>query len=155
MKSLWAATLAAAVLLAVTACGSSRHEASFAHWSSVGKLRVPTPAGFHELRSVGQVAITDLPTGYLRQTSLPTGFTYPDGVALIVTEAVFHARPPALKLPLSLDELERGSGGYRPFWGGAFVSKACGSCGVYVWIGPKAPAADRAAVVQALTSIKD
>ncbi len=164
VKLLWAGTLGMVMALAVVGCGSSQHVA-FTRWSSVGGLNVPTPARFHEIRWAKGVVTSDLSQQELRVPKLESGDfgdlpTYRNGVFLRVSEGAFNRlsmettpRLP-LRLPLNLDKLG-GSGAGGQWWSGAFASRACArGCGVTVWIGQKAPAADRAAVLQALAAIK-
>jgi hypothetical protein len=87
---------------------------------------------------------------------------WPDGskrVALNVgwrTSGTTLIRTPAqqLTLPITLGKLERASGGL-PDWGGSGqIGKWNDDCGVDIWLGPHASAADRSAVLSALQAIK-
>jgi hypothetical protein len=133
---------------------------------------VPTPAGFREFRWAKGVALVkdnnlskqDLRVPNLEAVDPGDLPTYRDGVFLIISEGIPWTtisqppmpspRPtPTLRLPLNLNELGSGYGG--SLRSGNFKSDACaGGCVVNVWIGPKAPAADRAAVLQALAAVK-
>jgi hypothetical protein len=65
-----------------------------------------------------------------------------NGVALSVFQGSFHEPPQAdFQLPVTLHELEHASGGLTE-WGGAFRFEGQ-ACGVSVWLGPSASAADR------------
>jgi hypothetical protein len=72
---------------------------------------------------------------------------------LVVYETTFMEPSPALTFPLSLENLEQ-----RPRlteWDGAGSIAPGGSAyAVNVWLGPKAPAADRSALLAALQTIK-
>jgi hypothetical protein len=62
--------------------------------------------------------------------------------------------PRRLQFPVTLHELEQGSGGI-PFWeGGGAMGDHYESCGVAVWLGPNASAPDRSAVLSVLQAIK-
>lgn len=167
VRPFWGGIVAVVATLAVVGSGSGQRVA-FSRWSSVGRLSVPKPAGFSEVRWAKGVAIGDLSRQELGVPDLESGRgfpTYRDGAFLIVREATpvpnpggpsqgpTTPPPPRLRLPLSLGEL--GAPGYAGhWWSGGFVSGACtGNCDVVVWIGPKAPAADRAALLEALASI--
>jgi hypothetical protein len=140
------------VVLAVVGCGGS----AFRRWSPARGLSVPTPAGFHTYRSVGGVAISDLSRHevfmpYLESDDEANIPSYLNGVVLFVGGASYIPPIlPPLRLPIGLDELPKGGWGGR---GGNFVC-AQQVCRVWVWLGPKAPARDRAAVLEALASIK-
>jgi hypothetical protein len=54
---------------------------------------------------------------------------------------------------VSLHDLEQASGGLT-LWGGAF-EVGHEQCGIGVWLGPKASAADRSDVLNALAAIKE
>jgi hypothetical protein len=150
-----------AVVLAASACGSGRHT-SFSTFSDVCGLSVPTPSGFHRTfwndAGRGGVTIEDGRIG--PGTGNPVKWSDdPDRVALAVggnsgrNPGGLAASPTRLQLPITLDELAQGSGGL-PYWsGGGEVGGE--QCGVAVWLGPKAPAVDRAAVLDALQATKE
>ncbi len=135
-----------------SACGSGSHTA-FAAFSKVGALSVPTPSGFHHLRSPGEVVISD---GSGRMLPLIQGVlpAYPGRAELAVVRGVSHGPEPAqLKLPVGLDDLEQASGGYSRLWGNAF-QLGHRTYFLQVWLGRDAPAADRLAILSALQAIK-
>jgi hypothetical protein len=144
-------------VLAVSACGSGSRTA-FTKFSRVGALSVPTPPGFRSRTWPGGVVITD------RAGAIPVPCTTNDGCAggvagfpsqdeLVVYETSFHETPPALKLPLTLQNLRQMSDGLTE-WDGAGSIGGRGTYAVEVWLGPKAPAAHRSALLSALKSVK-
>lgn len=60
--------------------------------------------------------------------------------------------PSKLRFPITLHELEQGSGRISYWEGGGFIGNGA-RAGVAVWLGPKAPAADRSAVLSVLQAI--
>jgi hypothetical protein len=121
----------------------------------VGGLSVPTPRGFHDRRWGEGVAISDgtigpgtasapLTAGYLPQD--------PNRVSFSVFQGVFHGLAPHdLRLPVTLHDLSRASGGLT-LWGGVFRIRNQ-IYGVEVWLGQNATSQDRSTLLAALASI--
>lgn len=155
-----AAVVLALVTLAASACGSGRH-IKFSTYSQVCGLSVPMPVGFHrrfwDSNGGGGVTIGDGTVGLGNPAEWVDD---PNRVTLAVaTPGVSHgptAAPHTLQFPITLDELERGSGGLTYWSGGGQVGSGNQSheCGVAVWLGPNASSADRSAVLSALQAIK-
>jgi hypothetical protein len=174
MKGLTGAAVLVAVLLAASACGSSRHVVFLPQRATVGALAVPTPAGFHHSKlaeggehlwtptdqrppiTVGGVLVSDYPVHGLTQLMGVSGIFPPNRVAFRVTKWTWGtgAVVPRLRFPLTLHQLTEGGasrwGG--KVWAGVFLFRNR-LYGVSVWLGGKAPAADRSAVVSALASV--
>jgi hypothetical protein len=137
---------------AVAGCGSGRHVTSSTSYQTCG-LSVPLPPGFHhrfwnfdggEGLTIGDGTrgLTD-PAGWVDDPSRVTLAVYSPATA-----------PRRLQFPVTLHELEQGSGGI-PFWeGGGAMGDHNESCGVAVWLGPNASAPDRSAVLSVLQAIK-
>jgi len=148
------------VVLASTACASRPHalaSSQIAAWSPVGGLSVPTPRGFHDRRWGDGVAISDgtigpgtasapLTAGYLPQD--------PNRVSFSVFQGVFHGLLPPhdLRLPVTLHDLSRASGGLT-LWGGVFRIRNQ-IYGVELWLGQNATSRDRSTLLAALASIE-
>jgi hypothetical protein len=144
-------------VLAISACGSG-HRTVFTKVSKVGGLSVPTPPGFHSRTWPGGVAISDrsgeIPIPCTTNDGCPLGLAgHPSQDELVVYETVFQEPAPALKLPLTLQHLEQMSDGLTE-WTGAGSIGGRRAYAVDVWLGPKAAAADRSAILSALQGIK-
>jgi hypothetical protein len=158
MRSVLTTVAVLAGVLALSACGSS-HRTAFTNFSRVGALSVPTPAGFHSSRWSDGVVISNrsgqIPIPCTTNDGCPTGIAagYPTEDELVVYKTAFHETPPVLTLPLTLRGLRQVSDGLT-VWGGAGSIAGAGVYSVDVWLGPRAPAADRAAILSALETIK-
>jgi hypothetical protein len=157
MRSVLTTVAVLAGVLAISACGSSGHRTVFTKHARVGALSVPTPTGFRARTWPGGVVISDRPGKILIPCTTMDGC--PPGLAgheredeLVVYETGFIETPPALKLPLTLQSLGLTSD-RLPEWSGWGVIGR-GAYAVDVWLGPKAPAADRSAILSALQTIK-
>jgi len=145
-------------VLALSACGNS-HRTSFTKFSRLGLLSVPTPTGFHSRTWRHGVVISnrsgEIPIPCTTNDGCPTGIAagYPSEDELVVYETGSIEPPPALKLPLTLQNLQRASDGLTE-WNGWGTVGGRGPYAVAVWLGPKAPAAYRSAILSALQSIQ-
>ncbi len=79
---------------------------------------------------------------------------YPSEDELVVYQTAFMETPPALKLPLTLQGLQQMGDGLTQWNGAGRIDAAPGAYAVALWLGPKAPAADRSAILGALQAIK-
>lgn len=158
MRRVLTAVSVLAGVVALSACGSG-HRTVFTKFSRVGTLSVPTPPGFRSRTWAGGVVISnrpgEIPIPCTTMDGCPTGIAagYPSEDELVVYETGFIETPPALKLPLTLRNLEQMSDGLTE-WDGWGTVGGRGAYAVAVWLGPKAPAADRAAILGALQTIK-
>ena len=151
MSRIVAAVVVVGIALAGSSCGSARHVTFSTAYQTCG-LSIPMPAGFHRrfwnFDGGGGLTIGDGTRGLTD----PGQWVDDPGR---VTLAVFTSGGPQhmLQFPIALGELDQGRGG---FWsGGGLVSKANPQgCGVAIWLGPHAPAADRSAALGALSAIK-
>lgn len=156
MRALRAAVAIGLVALAASACGSGHHT-TFSAYSNACGLSVPRPADFHRrfwsASGAGGVTIGD---GVIGRANTADWSEDPSQVDLGVDWGIVYHGPPStpaeLRLPLSLDDLDRGSGGLT-LWRGVFRN-GDQECGIQVWLGPHAPSADRSAVLSALQAIK-
>jgi hypothetical protein len=144
-------------VLALSACGSG-HRTVFTKVSKVGALSVPTPSGFRSRTWPGGVVISDrsgkIPIPCTTNQGCAVGLAgYPGQDELVVYETSFIEPPPALKLPLTLRNLHQMSDGLTE-WDGAGSIGGGGAYAVEVWLGPKASAAHRSAILSALQTIK-
>lgn len=145
-------------VLATSACGSG-HRTVFTKFSRVGALSVPTPSGFHSRTWPGGVVISNgsgqilIPCTTNDGCSVGLAAGHPTQDELVVYETSFHELPPTLKLPLTLQNLQQMSDGLTE-WNGAGSIGRSGAYSVDLWLGPKAPAADRSAILSALQTIK-
>jgi hypothetical protein len=144
-------------VLAVSACGSG-HRTVFTKHSRVGALSVPTPTGFRARRWREGVVISDRAGKILIPCTTNDGCDA--GIAghesedeLVVYKTGFIETPPALKFPLTLQNLGQMSDGLTE-WSGWGLVGGRRAYAVDVWLGPKAPAADRSAILSALQAIK-
>jgi len=121
------------------------------------------PAGFHHrfwgANGGGGVEISDgaIPPGDPTNRGPGSPPENQNQVTLDVTGGLFFhgpiSHPVQLPSSVSLHDLEQASGGLT-LWGRAFqVGKQ--QCGIGVWLGPDAPAADRSDVLSALQGIKE
>jgi hypothetical protein len=158
MKRLTGTAAVVVTALAASACGSGRH-VTFKTYSPVCGLSVPAPPGFHRHfwsdSGGGGVTISDAAIGVGDPAEWSEGSfpEKPNRVAVSVFQGFFHDPVRAnLQIPVTLHELERASGGLTE-WGGAFrVGNQV--CGVAVWLGPDASAADHSAALSALQAVK-
>ena len=60
---------------------------------------------------------------------------------------------PALTVPLTLRSLQQMSDGLTEWTGAGSIGRAAGAYAVELWLGPKASAADRSAILGALQAI--
>jgi hypothetical protein len=119
--------------------GGSSADAS--HSVQIGPFSVSVPRGFH--------ALTGSSTALTVASAVPLA---PNGVELDV-DYLSSVRAPAFKttpLPLDLRKLHTGDSGRT--WNGV-VSGGGSDYSVLLYLGKKAPAADRAAILRALGSI--
>jgi hypothetical protein len=157
MRSVLTTVAVLAGVLAISACGSG-HRTAFTQFSRVGALSVPTPPGFRSRTWPGGVVISDrpgeIPIPCTTNDGCDGGLAgYPSQDELVVYKTLFMEPPPALKLPLTLQNLEQMSDGQTE-WRGAGSIGGGRVYAVDVWLGPKAPAADRSAILSALQTIK-
>lgn len=97
----------------------------------------------------------EIPLPCTTNDGCPVGLAgHPSQDELVVYETAFLEPPPALKLPLTLQNLEQASDGLTEWNGAGSIAGADGAYAVGVWLGPKAPAADRSALLSALRTIK-
>lgn len=158
MSAVKAGIVLALVALAVSACGGGRR-VTFSTRSQVCGLSVPMPSGFHRrfwnYAGSGGVTIGNGPIGppepaewglEQNRVSLAVSCNQSGNPGGLV------APPTKLQLPIKLHELAQGSGSLTYWSGGGEIGGK--ECGVAVWLGPDAPAADRSAVLSALQAIK-
>jgi len=144
-------------VLALSGCGSGR-QVAFTQHAKVGSLSIPMPAGFRSRTWPRGVVIYDgsgkIPIPCTTNNGCADGVAgYPNRDELVVYETMFHETPPKLGLPLALQSLQRMSA-RLPEWDGAGSIDRAGIYAVDVWLGPKAPAGDRAAILSALQTVK-
>jgi hypothetical protein len=158
MRGLLTAAAALGCVLALSACGSG-HRTAFTKFSKVGALLVPTPTGFHA-RSWPEGVVISNRSGKIPipcttmdgcATDIPAGFPSED--ELVVYRTAFIETPPALRLPLTLQKLDQVSDGLTEWSTWGMVGRR-DAYAVAVWLGPKATAADRSAILSALQTIK-
>jgi hypothetical protein len=157
MRRVGVAVVVAAVVLLASACGSGRHT-TFSTSYQACALSVPAPTGFHHrfwgANGGGGVEISDgrIPPGDPTNRFPGTPPENQNQVTLFVDSGAFHAAIPQLPSSVSLHDLEQASGGLT-LWGGGF-QVGHEQCAIGVWLGPKASAADRSDVLNALGGIK-
>lgn len=78
----------------------------------------------------------------------------PNGVTLAAYSSSNDVAQHKFRFPITLHELERGSGGLTYWDGVGYIGNGNQACGVAVWLGPNASAADRSAALSALQAIK-
>jgi len=147
-----AAIVLGLVALSASACGSGRHVTFPTSYQTCG-LSVGLPRGFHHrfwnVDGGGGITIGDGTRG-LRD---PAEWVN-DRNRVTLSVSGLSGAPRKLQFPITLNELEQGSGGI-PYWeGGGFLPSGNQGCEVAVWLGPNAPAADRSAILSVLQAIK-
>jgi hypothetical protein len=158
MRGILTTVAVLAGVLALSACGSG-HRTVFAKFSKVGTLAVPTPAGFHSRAWPEGVVVSNhpgkIPIPCTTNDGCATGIAagYPREDELVVYKTGYIESPPALKFPLSLQDLVQMSDGLTEWNGWGMVGRRS-AYAVAVWLGPKAPAEDRSALLSALQTIK-
>lgn len=155
------ALIASSVALTSSSYGSGRHVA-FANFLDECALSVPVPRGFHErfwsAYGGGGVEISNgpIPAGNPANRGPGAPPENPNQVTLYVGyPGMTHgpvSTPGELPSPVTLDDLERASAGLT-YWGRGFqVGHA--ECGIGIWLGPEAAAADRLDILSALEAIE-
>jgi hypothetical protein len=144
-------------VLALSACGSGQR-AAFTKVAKVGALSVPTPPGFRSRTWPGGIVISDragrIPIPCTTNDGCTGGLAgYPSQDELVVYRTLFMETPPTLRLPLRLENLQQTSDSLTEWTGGGSIGRT-DAYAVGVWLGPKAPMADRSAILSALQAIK-
>jgi hypothetical protein len=156
MRKLLSAVVMLVGVLAVSACGGGRHTV-FTKFSRVGPLSIPTPSGFRSRTWADGVVISNGSSEPRIPCTTNDGCAglagHPSQDELVVYRTVYMEPPPALKLPLALQNLRQVNDGRTEWSGGGSIGTA-GDYVVDIWLGPKAPAADRSAILSALEAIK-
>jgi hypothetical protein len=145
------ALMTSSVALTSSSYGSVRHVA-FSKFLDACALSVPVPRGFHEgvwsTTGGGGIKISNRAPGPSPES--------PNQVTLYVGHPGWTHGPITRlrEFPshVTLDDLQRASGGLTS-WGGGFQVGA-DVCTIGIWLGPEAKAADRLAILSALEAIK-
>lgn len=145
------AFIASSLALTSSSYGSG-HQVTFSKFLDACALSVPVPRGFHEgiwsVSGGGGIKISNRAPGASPES--PNQVTLYVGHPGLTHEPIRTLRE--FPSHVTLDDLERASGGLTSWGGGFQVGQDV--CTIGIWLGPDAKAADRLAILSALEAIK-